>query len=192
MHPLIKASTLIIHLVFDAYIVILLMRLMLQKLGASWRNPLSQFIIRLTEKPLKLCRKIAPGVKGFDLSILLFALILQLAEIVLLWALQSGSIPNVVGALVIALSEILSKFVYIYTYAIIINALSSWFPQMQTHPLTHVVYLIVDPVLMRIRRFIPLIAGIDISPIIAILLFTLINILIVMPLLMFGTQLIVG
>lgn len=192
MNPFVAASTLIIHLAFDAYIVILLVRLLLQKLSANWRNPLSQFIIQLTEKPLKPLRKMVPGVAGFDLSIIVLALILQLIEVVLLWVLQFGPIPNLLGALVIAVSEIISKFVYIYIYAIIINALSSWFPQMQTHPISHIVYLIVDPILARIRRFIPLIAGIDLSPMVAILIFTLMNMLLVMPLLAFGTQIIMG
>jgi YggT family protein len=189
---LIAAGTLIIHLVFDAYIVILLLRLLLQKLGASWRNPLSQFIIQLTEKPLKPFRKIAPGVARFDLSILLLAIILQFIEVALLWALQFGPIPNLLGTLVITISEIFSKFVYIYIYAIIINALASWFPQTQTHPIAHIVYIITEPVLAQIRRFIPLIAGIDISPMLAIVIFTLINMLIVVPLSAFGTQMIMG
>ena len=192
MSPLISAGTLIIHLAFDTYIVILLLRLMLQKLGANWHNPLSQFIIQLTEKPLKPFRKIMPGVAGFDLSILLFALILQFIEIILLWVLQFGPIPNVMGTVVITISEILSKFVYIYIYAIIINAITSWVPQMQTHPLSHIVYLIVNPVLSQIQRVIPLIAGIDISPIFALLGLTLINMLAVQPLLAFGTKIILG
>src|SRR3989338_8733550 len=135
MSPLVSAATLVIHLAFDTYIVILLLRLMLQKLGANWHNPVSQFIIQLTEKPLKPLRKIMPGVAGFDLSILLLAFILQLIEIFFFWVLQFGPIPNITGTVVVTVSEILSKFIYIYIYAIIINAISSWFPQMQTHPL---------------------------------------------------------
>lgn len=192
MSPLVSAGSLIIHLAFDAYTVILLLRFMLQKLRASWHNPLSQFIIQLTEKPLKPFRKIMPGVRGFDLSILLFALILQMIEVILLWTLQFGPIPNLIGTFVISIAELFSKVIYIYIYAIIINALSSWFPQMQTHPISHIVYLIVNPILSRIQRFIPLIAGIDISPIFGLLALTLINMLIAQPLLAVGTKIILG
>lgn len=192
MDPLISAGTLIIHVAFDAYIIILLLRLILQKLGANWFNPLSQFIIQLTEKPLKPLRKFVPGVKGFDLSILLLAIIVQLVEVILLWMLQFGPIPNIIGALVISFSELLSKVIYIYIYAIIISAVMSWIPSMQTHPLSHIIYLMVNPLLSRIRRFIPLIAGIDISPIFALLGFTLMNMLIVAPIAMLGTRIILG
>ena len=192
MNPLIASGTLIIHVLFDAYIVILLLRFMLQKLGASWYNPLSQFVIKVTEKPLKLMRKIVPGFKGFDFAILIFAFLLQAVEVILLWHLQFGGTTNVAGTLVVTFGELLSKFLYIYIYSVIINAIVSWIPSMQTHPLSHIVFLITDPVLSLARRFIPLIAGIDISPIAVLLIFSLINMLIVAPILMIGTRIILG
>ena len=192
MNPLIASGTLIIHALFDAYIVILLLRFMLQKLRASWHNPLSQFVIKVTEKPLKLMRKIVPGFKGFDFAILIFAFLLQAVEVILLWHLQFGGTTNVAGTLVVTFGELLSKFLYIYIYSVIINAIVSWIPSMQTHPLSHIVFLITDPVLSLARRFIPLIAGIDISPIAVLLIFSLINMLIVAPILMIGTRIILG
>lgn len=192
MNPLISAGTLIIHVLFDTYIIVLLIRLLLQKLGARWHNPLSQFVIKLTEKPLSPLRKIIPGFQGFDLSILFFALILQLIEIVLLWHLQFGITPNAQGTLIIAFGEILSQFIYIYIYSIIINAVASWIPQIQTHPLSHIVFVITDPVLSLTRRFIPPLGGIDISPMFALLIFVLINTLIVAPILAIGTRIILG
>ncbi|MCX7120426.1 MAG: YggT family protein [Gammaproteobacteria bacterium] len=192
MSPLIAAGTLIVHVAFDAYIVILLLRLLLQKLGANWHNPFSQFIIQLTEKPLTFLRKIAPGFKGFDTAILLFAIILQFVEITLLCLLQFGGMPAMLGALVMTLGEIMSKFVYIYLYGIIINAIASWFPQSESHPILQLINLIIEPVLSPIRRYVPLIAGIDFSPVIALLVLTLINMLAVTPILQAATRIILG
>jgi YggT family protein len=192
MNPLISSGTLIIHVLFDTYIVILLLRLLLQKLGASWRNPLSQFVIKLTEDPLKPLRKIIPGFKGFDFAIVFLALLLQCIEIMLLWHLQFGVTANVQGTLIVACGEILSKFIYIYIYSIIINAVASWIPQLQTHPLAHIVFLITDPILSLARRFIPPIGGIDISPMAVLLLLALINTLIITPILDIGARIILG
>ncbi len=192
MNPLISSGTLIIHVLFDTYIVVLLLRLLLQKLRASWHNPLSQFVIKLTEKPLKPLRKIIPGFQGIDYSILFFALVLQFIEIMLLWYFQFGMHANPAGMLIVAIGEILTKFIYIYIYSIIINAIASWVPQMQTHPLAHIVFLITDPALSRARRFIPPLGGIDISPMAVLLILTLINMLIVMPILAVGTKIILG
>lgn len=192
MSPLVSAGTLLIHFVFDVYIVILLLRFILQKLGANWHNPISQFVIQLTEKPLKPLRKIIPGVRGFDIAIIVSALILQVIEVILLWVLQFGPVPHFLGACIVAVSGIISDFIYIYIYAIIINAIVSWFPSIQSHPLSQTVYLIVQPILYRIQRIVPLIAGIDVSPIFALLALTIINLLIAQPLLAVGTNIILG
>ncbi|HLB55845.1 MAG TPA: YggT family protein [Coxiellaceae bacterium] len=192
MSPLVSAGTLLIHFVFDVYIIILLLRFILQKLGANWHNPISQFVIQLTEKPLKPIRKIIPGVRGFDIAIIVLALILQLIEVILLWMLQFGPMPHLLGACVVAISGIISDFIYIYIYAIIINAIVSWFPSAQSHPLSQTVYLIVRPILYHIQRIIPLVAGIDVSPVFALLALTIINLLIAQPLLTVGTNIILG
>lgn len=43
----------IINFVFDTYIFILLLRLLLQKMGANWHNPVSQLVIKVTEPVVK-------------------------------------------------------------------------------------------------------------------------------------------
>lgn len=192
MNALITAATLIIHVLFDGYIIILLLRLLLQKLGASWHNPISQFLIKITGLPLRPLQKFIPGFHGFDLSIVVFTIILQFIEITVLCLLQFGTVPHVLGVLVMSLGELLSKCVYIYMYAIIINAISTWIVQLQSHPIAHVVYVISEPLLSLFRRLIPLISGIDISPIFALLGLTMVNILIVAPLLETGTRIILG
>jgi len=161
----------------------------LQKWRADWFNPISQFIVRCTEKPLKPFQKIVPGFRGFDLSIVLLALLLQLAEVLLLWWINTGSFPRVLGVLMMTIGELASNFIYIYIYAIVIDAIFSWFPALQAHALAHITRLIANPVLMLVRRWIPFVAGIDISPILALLFFTIINLLLVQPLVHFGMQL---
>lgn len=192
MNALTSALTLIIQVIFDAYIILLLLRLLLQKLRASWHNPISQFLVTLTEKPLKSLRKIAPGYKGFDLSILLFAAILQYIEVTLLFLLQMHSMPHILGTLLITIGEMASKLVYIYIYAIIINAIMSWAPSLQQHPASNIVTLIISPLLSRARQIIPVISGIDLSPLPVLLGLMLINILLIGPLLAAGSQLAVS
>jgi YggT family protein len=192
MNPLISAGVLLIHIAFDSYIVILLLRLMLQKLQANWYNPVSQFLVQLTEKPLKPLRRFIPGFHGYDLSIVAFAVILQIIEIFLLVLLQFSAFPHLLGLLIATIGELLSKCVYIYIYAIIINAIASWIPPMQGQPATQIVYLITEPLLFYARRIIPVVAGIDLSPMIVLVVLTLINLLIVGPILTMGAGIILG
>lgn len=171
-----------IRFAIGAYVVILLLRFLMQKLGASWNNQFSQFVIKITEKPLIPFRKIIPGVKGFDLSILVFAFLLQFVGTGIIWLIALGAVPHFFGVLLLTLSSILSKFIHIYIYAIFINVIASWIVPLQMSPLMHLVSLLVDPLLSFVRRYIPLIAGIDLSPIPALLGLTFLNLLINTPL----------
>ncbi len=98
---------------------------------------------------------------------------LQLIEVHLLCFVQMGFMGNIAGSLILTVGEILSKLITIYTYAIIINAIASWIPQFQSHPITHIVYVLCEPLLTKLRRLIPLMGGIDLSPVIALLGLTL-------------------
>lgn len=164
------------------YVVILLLRFLMQKLGASWRNQFSQFVIKITEKPLAPFRKIIPGVKGFDLSILVFAFILQFLGTGLIWLIALRAMPHAAGVLLLTISSIFSKFLHIYIYAIFLNVIASWILPLQMSPMMNIVSLLVDPLLSFIRRYIPLIAGIDLSPIPALFGLTLLNLLVNTPL----------
>ena len=50
-----------IQFVFEAFLYILLVRLLLQKAGESWHNPISQIVVKVTDPILKPLRKFIPG-----------------------------------------------------------------------------------------------------------------------------------
>ena len=72
---------------------------------------------------------------------------------------------------------LLDSFITIYLWVIIINALLSWlvaFNILNTHnkfvfSVLDTTYKLTDPILNKIRRFVPTFGSIDISPIILIL-----------------------
>lgn len=71
--------------------------------------------------------------------------------------------------LIYAVARILEMGLDIYLWIIIIRALISWVNPDPYNPIVRFLYQVTEPVLYRIRRFIPYIGGLDISPIIAIL-----------------------
>ena len=58
--------TLIINTLFDLYILLVLLRFLLQVLRADFYNPVSQFIVKVTAPPLKILRRFIPGIMGQD------------------------------------------------------------------------------------------------------------------------------
>ena len=172
----------LVSVLFDLYIYVVLVRLILQYQGANYYNPISQFILKLTEPVIKPLKKFIPGFKGVDLSIVVFAVVLVLVKVLLLFLIKVG-FPNIFGLLLFSLGDLLGKLVNIYFWAIIINAIMSWVPSLSSNPLSEVVALISEPVLRIPRRFIPPIGGFDLSPIAAIIILQLISIVLIAPIL---------
>ena len=60
-------------------------------------------------------------------------------------------------------------------FAIIARALLSWFNLGPSHPLVRILYDLTEPILAPLRRVIPMIGMIDITPIVAIILLQVIQ-----------------
>lgn len=180
------ALTFIIGFIFDTYIFILLLRLLLQKLGANWHNPIVQLLVKLTQPVVSPLRKFFPGFKGFDLAILVPILVLEWIGIILLLWLKLHMFPNVLGSLIIAAGTLGDKVIDLYFFAILINIVMSWVPSLQHSPVAGLVNTITHPPLALARRFIPPIAGFDLSPIPVLIVLKLVSILLLNPIIAQG------
>ena len=189
MSSLSNAASFLVNIVFDLYIFVLLLRMLLQKFGASWHNPVSQFVIKITEPVLKPFRKFIPGFKGVDLSILVVAILLEMIEMWLMMWLRFNALPGIAGTVVVAIGELGMKAVNIFFYAVIISAICSWFPNLRGNPLISIVEMIAQPVLRPFRQLIPMVAGFDLSPIVAIIALVLVNMLVFGNIIAFGIRL---
>lgn len=181
-----NVGILIIHTLFSFYIYVLLLRLFFQKWGANWYNPLSQFVIRSTEFLVKPVGQFVPGFRGFDLSIVLIALVVQLIAAYIETLLKLHILPSFLGMLVMSIGLLFGKVVNLFMIAIIVSALASWLPALQNNPVIDVIHLIASPWMRLGRRFVPLIAGLDLSPIIVLLVLKVVDWLLFDPLTAFG------
>ncbi len=62
----------------DLYIICFVLRLLLQWVRADFRNPLSQFILRVTDPLVIPLRRLVPAIGSLDTATLLIAVIIQL------------------------------------------------------------------------------------------------------------------
>lgn len=162
---------------FDAVIsffcTLFLLRFMMQAMRVSFAGQLGNFVVALTNWAVKPLRRVIPGLGGLDWSSLLAAFALQLLLSAAIVALSShlGEM-DVLGLLPMllwfALRALLRLAVYIVIGALILQAVLSWINPYS--PLSAPAQQLTRPLLDPIRRFIPLIGGIDLSPLVAILL----------------------
>lgn len=186
-----QAGLYLIQLVFGFYILLVLLRLLFQLVRASFYNPISQFIVTLTQPPLQFLRRFIPGLFGIDMAAVVLLLALQILEIYMIAWFQGAS-PAVGGVAVIAIAQLIEFTVYVFIVAIFIRIILSWVnPYGTRHPFSDLLYSLTEPLLAPARRLIPPIGGLDLSPIAVFVLLQLTLILIVRPLRDFGGGLLV-
>ncbi|MBW1245874.1 YggT family protein [Pseudomonas tolaasii] len=160
------AAIFIIQTLGSLYLLIVLMRFILQLVRANFYNPLCQFVVKATQPLLKPLRRVIPSLFGLDMSSLVLALLLQ----ILLFAvilLLNGYQANTVLLLPWGLIGIFSLFLKIIFWSMIISVILSWVAPGSRSPGAELVYQITEPVLAPFRRLIPNLGGLDISPIFA-------------------------
>jgi YggT family protein len=139
--------------------------------GISAFNPLGQFAYALTDWLVMPLRRLVPLPGRIDWPSLLAAYLVALAALALL-GLITGSLTlasDGASALpVLALLILLRWAMYLVIGLTVLYALLSWInPRAPLAPVTNA---LVRPMLAPFRRFIPLIGGVDLSPLALILL----------------------
>ncbi|OGT44124.1 MAG: hypothetical protein A3F42_04180 [Gammaproteobacteria bacterium RIFCSPHIGHO2_12_FULL_37_34] len=178
----------LIKTLFDLYLTVLVIRIILVYVKANYFDPITQFVVKLTDFLVKPLRRILPTIRNFELSSIVLTLILEIIKFVLLAMLAFGA-PNFVGLLLLALGDTLNLIIQIFFYAILIQAVLTWVQPGSW--LNHLLYQFTAPVMQPFQRITPRIGGIDISPIPALITLQLLNIILVAPLMAagFGTSL---
>lgn len=160
------AAVFIIKTLGSLYLLIVLMRFILQLVRANFYNPLCQFIVKATQPLLKPLRRVIPSMFGLDMSSLVLALIIQMLLIAVILFLK-GFLVDWVLLIPWALIALFSLFLNIIFYAMIISVILSWVAPGSHNPGAELVAQITEPVLAPFRRIIPNLGGLDISPIFA-------------------------
>ncbi len=76
---------------------------------------------------------------------------------------------NLFGNFFVALAKVLNLALQLYMWAVIARAVLSWVNPDPYNAAVQFLYRITEPVLGRIRRFLPYMQGVDLSPLILIL-----------------------
>jgi YggT family protein len=163
----VNALIFLIETFSQLYMLTFLLRIMLQIARADFYNPISQFVVQVTNPLVVPARRIIPSLRGFDLPTLVVLYLLQLAVSLLVFALR-GFVPSLGQLLWIALFEVLTAAVWAYVICLFAYVLLSWFGQAY-NPIATFMNQIVAPVLRPARRLLPAVGGLDLSPMIVMI-----------------------
>ena len=164
----------LIQTVLSLFLLAVLLRFLLQLVRADFYNPISQFLVKVTNPLVLPLRKVIPGLGGFDMASLLLALLLQMAGIALIYLINGHGVPNIVLLLVWSVLGIAGLLVNIYFFALLAMIILSWIAPGSKNPALFLLFQITEPVMAPFRKALPSMGGLDFSP---ILVFILINVI---------------
>jgi YggT family protein len=177
-----NAGIYLVQSFFGIYMILLMVRLLMQISRADYYNPICQGIVRVTDPAIMPFRKMLPTVKGVDLATLAVAFVVQLVAVVLIMMLYGNTLFHPLY-LAWVLLGLFSTILNIYFIALIVMVIASWIAPQSNHPALSLVYQITEPVCAPARKLLPPMGGLDLSIILVFVVLNLIdNYLVIAPL----------
>lgn len=162
------ALTYLISTLFDLYIVSVILRLLLQWVRADFYNPLSQFLVKVTNPLLIPLRRLIPSIGRLDTASVVLAYTLELLGLLIVTTINSLQVswPQL---MLLAATKLILAVLWLYFFLILIVVILSWVGGRFRHPIVPLMYQLTGPVLAPFQRLIPPIGGIDLSPLFAMI-----------------------
>ena len=170
----------LVSTLFDIYLWVVMLRVMLQVVRADFYNPISQLIWQLTQPILRPAQKLLPKYRQWDVAALVLLVVVAIVEIYVVAAILGYDI-SAAQALWFALLKLVTLALNLYTFALFVQAILSWVGPGVSNPAGSILWSINEPLLRPVRRVIPPMSGLDLSPLVVILLLQFVNLLVPLP-----------
>lgn len=169
--------TFLIRNIAEFFVLLLLARFYLLAAQVSFKHPLGQFVLALTNWIVLPVRRFLPPIRNYDSACLVLAFLVAVSMHVLLltvapWSFVFLSPFTIVAVVAAAILELVKMSLFLLFAVVIAQALMSWIAPY--NPLMPVFNGLTAPFLRPLRRIIPPVGGVDITPLILILLIQLV------------------
>ena len=153
----------------DLYLLTYLLRFILQWIRADFYNPLAEFVVKLTNPLVVPARRFLPSAGGIDLPTLIILIALECLATWLLLFVSGTSLPAETFALFV-LFRLVSLTLWFYSISILIYVILSWIGPGGYSPIGIILGELNEPLLRPVRRILPAIGGLDLSPLLVLIL----------------------
>ena len=151
-----------------------LLRLYMQYHRVPFGNPLGRFVFAITDWIVLPLRRVVPSVKRWDLASAVAAWLLVLVKFLLLWLLM-GNMSRIAVLPLVSLIGLAQLAISGLTALLVVYAVLSWVPGANSM-LLDLIGRLAEPLVRPFRKLIPLVGGIDLSPLVAIVVLQVIAI----------------
>jgi YggT family protein len=163
-----NALTYLVGTIIDLYIAAVLIRLLLQWVRADFYNPVCQFLVKVTDPVIVPLRRVIPSIRRLDTASVLLIIALEIFSVWIASRISSQPL-NFEQIVLFSLMKLAATLLMTYFFLIIASVILSWVGARMRHPVVPLVYQLTEPLLRPFRKIIPSIAGIDLSPLFALI-----------------------
>lgn len=175
MSVLAEIAIYVVRTLASLYLLLVLLRFLFQLVRADFYNPISQTIAKATNPLLLPLRKFIPGIYGIDFASLVLALLVQALAIQAIFFIAGQGFVGPFYLLMWSLVGVLAGFANIYFWGLIIVIVSSWIAPFSQNPGLVLVRQVIEPAMAPLRKVIPPLGVLDLSPIVAFMILNVIN-----------------
>ena len=171
-----NAGLLLVNTLINIFLFLLMLRFLLQASKADYYNPLSQSVVKITQPVVRPFQSVLGPVMGrFDLATLAAGFLVKVISIIILLQLAGVGMPRLDGLAIAGVAALASAILKIYFFALIVMIILSWVAPNASHPGALLVMQLVEPIMAPVRRVIPPLGMIDLSPIVVFIAISLID-----------------
>lgn len=158
-----EALIYLVDTLIGLYLLVLLLRLLLQWSRADFRNPIARGIVQVTNPAIMPLRRLLPPIGRTDTASVVAVLLVVCVKLLVLRLLTGAGMPPPLPFLFDTFIALARLLLQTYFFAILIYAVLSFAAQGTQSPLQSLLYTLCEPLLRPIRRTIPSISGLDLS-----------------------------
>lgn len=170
MQTLAQIAIYIISSLGSVYLTFVILRFLLQLFRADYYNPISKSIAKMTNPLLLPLRKVIPGFFGVDFAGIVLALLVQAVVIQVICLIAGLGMLNPLALLSWSFLGVLGLVFTIYYWGILVIIIASWVAPNSSHPALTLLRDITEPIMAPIRKMLPSMGGLDLSPMIVIMI----------------------
>lgn len=170
----------IINTIVDLYILIIMLRYLLQLVRADFYNPVSQFLIKASNPLLIPMRRYIPSLGRHDSSSILLMLALKVAALSMVFLIK-GIDLSLHTLLILSVADLFSLAINVFLFSILIIIVISWINPGAHNPVVSLLNNLTAPLMNPARKLLPPISGLDLSPILVILGLQILKMLLLPP-----------
>ena len=162
-----QIATFLVDTIVSLIVFLLLARFHFQWLRVPFRNPMGEFLLATTNWLVMPARRVIPGLVGLDLATLIAAFVLQALG---LWAqfAIAGAEPSAIAIATLAAVDLVRYSLYILVFAVFVQVAISWINP--DAPLAPFFDLVTRPFLRPLRRYVPPVGRVDLTPLVLLII----------------------